>query len=201
MLLTNAIVAAICGTSLVSLPAFGQENPMSGADASVETSLPFVEHANADGAQPISSANYSLLGSYRLFFNQYSGAELSYKYTHCTQTYGSDSGSIEVKSNSDEVFAAYAFQFRVKRWSPVVPAGPLIPDPRMVVGGSMQVLRGYLYGGANDSNLTHRISTRTHRRKRVRRALLLVSGSLIKQTAQNDRPTTRTPWTKLTEKS
>jgi hypothetical protein len=153
MLLTNAIVAAICGAGLVSLPAFGQENPISNAD---ETSLPFVENANADGAQPSSSPNYSLLGGCPLFL-------LSYGYTHRTQAYGPNNGSTEVKSNADEVLAAHVFQFPVKRWSPDVPAS-LIPDPRIVAGSSVQAPRGYLYGGLNAPNLTHRISTRTHRR-------------------------------------
>jgi hypothetical protein len=164
MLLTNAIVAAICGSTLVSLPGFGQENPISGADVSIETSMPFVENTNADQAQVSISANYSLLG-HPLFFNQCSGVELSFRQTPSNQTYSSGNGSTGVKSNSAEAFATYALQFPAKRWLPVTPARDLIPDPKTLAGTDMQARRRHLYGGANDFNVTQRSFARTDRRR------------------------------------
>jgi hypothetical protein len=90
MLLKHIIVAAICGRTLVSLPAFGQENPMSKADISIEASVPFVENTSSDGAQQSATVNYGFLASYRFFFNKHSGVELSY--THNIRTYSLDSG-------------------------------------------------------------------------------------------------------------
>jgi len=166
VLLKTAIVAAICGSTLVSLPAFGQEEPMSKADISIEASLPFVRNTNTDGAQQSASVNYGVLGSYRFFFNRHSGVELSYGYTRNTQTYSLDSGSMGVKNNSDELFAAYVFRFPAKRWSPFVlaGAGALIFDPNAVAGTTTQTRLGYLYGGGADFNLKHRIFMRTEYR-------------------------------------
>jgi hypothetical protein len=76
------------------LAAFGQENPTSKADISIEACVSFVENTNADGVQQSVSANYGLLGGYRLFFSKRSGVELSYGYTHNTQAYSLNRGSI-----------------------------------------------------------------------------------------------------------
>jgi len=151
MLLTKAIVVAICGSTFVSLPALSQANPMSEADGSIETSVPVIDDANADGAQMIVSANYRLLHAYRLFVNEPRGGEVSYGFPHDTQ------------SNSDNILV-YVFQFSAKRWSPAVPAGTQIPDPRAVAGVIAESRWGHLYDGASDINLTHRIFPRTERR-------------------------------------
>jgi hypothetical protein len=167
-MLKYAIVAAFCGGTLISLPAFGQEESTSKADISIEASLPFVKSTNADGAQQSASVNYGFLGGYRYFFKKHSGVEVSYGFTHTTQTYVPDSGSIGVKNNSDELFAAYVFRFPAKRWSPFVlaGAGALIFDPSTLAGTSTQTRAGYLYGGGADFslNLKHRIFLRTEYR-------------------------------------
>jgi hypothetical protein len=165
MLLKHIIVAAICGNTLVSLPAFGQENPMSKADMSVEASVPFVENRNSHGAQQSATVNYGFLGGYRFFFNEHSGVEPSYGNAHSIQMCGRDNGSIGVKSNSDEVFAAHLFRLP-KRWSPFVLAGVggLIFDPKTVAGASTQTRLGYPSGDSADFNLKHRIFPRTEHR-------------------------------------
>ena len=139
---------------------------MSKADISVKASLPFVQNTNTYGAQQSASVNYGIQGSYRFFFKRNSGVELSYGYTRNTQTYSMDSGSIGVKNNSDELFAAYVFRFPAKRWSPFVlaGAGALIFDPNAVAGTATQTRLGYLYGGGADFNLKHRIFMRTEYR-------------------------------------
>src|SRR5579872_3739933 len=144
MLLKNTIVAAICASTLASLTAFGQENPVYKADVSIQASVPLVTTTNSQGVQQSSSVNYGILTGYRYFFNQHSGAELTYGYSPSTQTYNLGSGSLGVKNNSDEVFAAYVYQFPAKRWSPFVQAGAgaLIFDPRTLAGASTQTRLG-----------------------------------------------------------
>jgi len=110
MLLRNAIVAAVCGGTLASLPAFAQEDPLK-ADIGFETSVPLVEDANAHGARQSVSANYGSPSAYRWFFNEHSRVALSYDYPHNTQWSGLNNGSTGTKSNSD------IFQFPTKRWS------------------------------------------------------------------------------------
>jgi opacity protein-like surface antigen len=165
-MLKYAIAAALCGSTLMSLPAFGQEESTSKADIFVEASLPFVKTTNADGAQQSASVNYGFLGGYRYFFKKHSGVEVSYGYTHTTQTYSLDSGSTGVKNNSDELFAAYVFRFPAKRWSPFVlaGAGALIFDPNAVGGATTQTRLGYQYGGGADFNLKHRVFMRAEYR-------------------------------------
>jgi hypothetical protein len=154
MLLTNTIVAAICGSTLVSLPAFGQVNPTK-ADISIKASVPFVDNENSDGARQGVTINHRFLGGYRFFFNKRSGVGPSYGYARSIQAYSPDSGPIGVKNKSDEVLAAYAFRFQAKRWSPHVlaGAGALIFDPKTVGGASTQTRLGYPYG---DGRRAHR---------------------------------------------
>jgi hypothetical protein len=166
MLVKHIIVAAICGSTLVSLPAFGQENPMSKTDISVEAPVPFVENKSSDGAQQSATVNYGFPGGYRLFFNKHSGVEQSYGYPHNIQRYSLGPGSIGVKNNSDEVLAAHVFRFPDKRWSPFVlaGAGALIFDPKTVTGASTQTRLGHPNGDSADFNLKHRIFPRTEHR-------------------------------------
>ena len=153
MLLKRAIVAAICGTTLASLPAFGQEDPMSKAEISIEAFVPFVGNTSPDVARQSVSA--SLLGGYCLFFSKRCGVELSRGYTQDTQRYSLDSGLVGVKRNSEEVFAAHVFHFPAKHWSAAAMADGLVSDPRT------QNRLGY---GAGDLNLARGIFPRTEHR-------------------------------------
>jgi len=156
-MLKNTIGAVICGSTLLSLPAFSQEHPMSKAEISIGASVPLVENTNADGAQQSATVNYGFLGGYRFFFNKHIGPEPSYGYTHNTQTYNLHSGSIGVKYNSDGVLTADVFRLPAKRWSSFVLVGAQIFDPRAVAGTSTQTRLGHLYGGDADFNLKHRV--------------------------------------------
>jgi len=166
MLLKHIIVAAICVSTLVSLPAFGQDNPMFKADISIEASVPFIENKHSDGAQQNATIKSGFLGGYRFFFNKHNGVDLSYTYAHNIQTYSLESGSIGVKNNSDAVLEADAFRFPAKRWSPLVPAGAgaLMFDPKTVAGASTQTRPGYPYGDGADFNLKRRVFPRTAHR-------------------------------------
>lgn len=154
MLLKNTIAAVICGGTLVSLPAFGQENPIYKADLSIQAFVPLVENTNAQGVLQSSSTNYGLLAGYRFFFDKHSGVELTYGFSRSSQNYNLSSGSLGVQNDSDEVLAAYVFRFPMKRWSPFVlgGAGALVFDPSIAAGGSTQARLGYVYGGGADFN-------------------------------------------------
>jgi hypothetical protein len=164
MLLKNTIVAVICGSTLLSLPAFSQENPMPKAEIGIGASMPLVENTSADGAQQSATVNCGFQGGNRFFFNKHIGLDPSYGYTHNTQTYNLDSGSIGVKDNSDGVLTAYVFRLPAKRSSSFVLVGAHIFDPRTVAGASTQTRLGHLYGGDADFNLKHRVFPRKEHR-------------------------------------
>ena len=134
----SAIVAALCGSTLVSLSVFGQESHVSRADIRSEASAPFVKNANA--TQQSASVNNGFLCTYR------------YVSSNNTQAYSPYKGSLGLNDNSDQVCATYVFRFSVKRWSPITPATALILDPRTVTGG------------AGDFNLQRRSFPRTEDR-------------------------------------
>jgi hypothetical protein len=129
---------------------------MSKADISIGASVPFVENTNADRTQQNATVNYGFQGGYRFFFNKHIGLEPSYGYTHNTQTYNLDSGSIGVRDNADGVLTAYIFRLPAKWWSSFVLVGHIF-DPRTVAGASTQTRLGHLYGGDADFNLKHRV--------------------------------------------
>jgi opacity protein-like surface antigen len=166
MLLKRTIIAALCGGALAPLTALCQENPAFNSEISIEASLPFVKNTTAYGVQQSASLNGGVLAGYRFFFGKHSGAELSYGYSRNIQTYGLESGPVGVRSNFDEVFAAYVFRFPWKRWSPFVLAGAggLVFDPRATAVADTQVRFGYLYGGGADFDVKRRMFVRAEYR-------------------------------------
>jgi hypothetical protein len=122
MSLKRAIIAALCGSILVSSTAFGQEQLISKVDTRIEASAPFVKNTHPDVAPQSASGNEGILCTYRLFPNHLKN----------TQTYSPYKRSIGLRDNSDHVCAANIFRFSVKRWSPITPAAALIFDSRTV---------------------------------------------------------------------
>ena len=151
----SAIVAALCGSTLVSAPAFGQENLISRDDIRIQA-VPFDKSANAHIAPQSAFANEGFLCTYRLFPNN----------SHNTQSYGPHKGSIVLKNNSDQVCATYVFRFWVKRWSPIRPATALIFDTRTITSG------------APDFNLERRSFPRTEHRGSFYNSATLNTGGL-----------------------
>ena len=107
-----------------------------------------------------------VLGSYRYFFNAYSGVEANYGYSLNTQSYGSTSGLLGVKSYSHEVSAAYVFRIPMRKFTPFVLAGAggLIFDPKDFAGASSQARAAFVYGGGADFDLTHHVFVRAEYR-------------------------------------
>jgi hypothetical protein len=133
MSLKSVIVVALCGSTLVSSLAFGQENRISKADIRVEASVPLVkstnqlvESINQDAAWQPASVNGGFLCTYRSLSN----------ISHNTQAYSPYKGSTGLRNNLDQVCATYVFRFSVKRWSPTAPAASLIFDPRTATGSA-----------------------------------------------------------------
>ena len=77
-----------------------------------------------------------VLGSYRYFFNARNGIEANYGYSLNSESYGSTSGVLGVKSYSHEISAAYVFRLPMRKFTPFVLAGAggLIFDPKDFVG-------------------------------------------------------------------
>lgn len=145
----SAIVAALCGSTLVSSPAFGQENR-------IGAPVPFVKSANANIVRRRGSVNDGFLCTHRFLPNN----------SRNTQTFGPYKGSIGLKNKSDQVCSAYVFRFWVKRWSPTTSATALIFDPRTVMNG------------APDFNLERRSFPRTEHRGSFYNAATLNTGGL-----------------------
>jgi hypothetical protein len=141
MLLKNAIVAAICGSTFVSLPTFGQANSIL-LDIGIDASVPFVQAINANGAQHRACANYGLVGGYRFFFsfffNGHRGVEGRHAFPCNAPTYSLDKRLIEMKNKFDG--------FPSNRWS-----------PRTIAGPDAQPRFNYLHDRADYSNPTQPI--------------------------------------------
>jgi outer membrane immunogenic protein len=162
----RAIVLALCGAALTSLPALCQENIPYKSEVYVEGFLPIVKGTTAYGVQDSTSLSGGVLAGYRFLFGAHSGVEASYGYSRSTQTYNVGSGPLGVASNSDEVFAAYLFRFQHKRWSPYLLAGvgALLFDPKAATGADTQARAGYLYGGGADFDIHGRLFVRAEYR-------------------------------------
>src|SRR6266446_2418179 len=108
MLRNNMIIAVVLGSSLTSLPAFSQENPVFKADASVQVSATFVKNTvDGNGVSQNATTNGGILADYRFFFKGNNGLELNYGYGFNTQRYGLATGLEGIKARSDEASAAY----------------------------------------------------------------------------------------------
>jgi hypothetical protein len=152
----SAIVAVLCGSTLVSSPAFGQQSLISRADIQIQASAPLVKSTDEGVARQSASVNGGFLCTYRFFTNR----------SNHTQTYSPYKGSIGLKNNSDHACATDVFRFSVKSWSPITPAAALIFDPRTVTGG------------VTDSNLDRRSFLRTEHRGSFYNSATLNAGGL-----------------------
>jgi hypothetical protein len=126
MSVKNVIVAALCGITLVSSPAFGQENLVSRADIRIERPVPLLKSGSEEVARQSAPDSGGFLCTYRFFSNNLNN----------TRTYNPYQRSVGLKNDSDHVCATYVFRFSVKRWAPLTPVNALVFDPKTVVGGA-----------------------------------------------------------------
>jgi hypothetical protein len=153
MLLINTIIAALCGSALVALPAFAQENPASKTGDSIRASALFAETAHADLARQRLAADYRLRSGSGSFFTHYSSASSAKL---------SDANTSGAPAHV--VLAVYVVQVPAKQWSPFVLTGAGLFDPKIVAAASTQIRLEYLYGGSADSDLRRRIYPPTKHR-------------------------------------
>jgi opacity protein-like surface antigen len=160
------VVTWIVGIASAALPAFSQsENPEKN-EVSAQAFGSFVKSTTENGIENTATNSGGVLGSYRYFFNAHNGVEADYGYSLNTQTYGSASGVLGVKSYSHEISAAYVFRVPMRTFTPFVLAGAggLIFDPKDFVGASSQARAAFVYGGGADFNLSRHVYVRAEYR-------------------------------------
>jgi opacity protein-like surface antigen len=160
------VVTWIVGIASAALPAFSQsENPEKN-EVSAQAFGSFVKSTTNNGIENKVTNSGGVLGSYRYFFNAHNGVEANYGYSLNTQSYGSSSGSIGVKSYSHEISAAYVFRMPMRNFTPFVLAGAggLIFDPKDFVGANSQARAAFVYGGGADFNLSQHFFVRAEYR-------------------------------------
>jgi len=163
----NTFLALFAGVTMISMPAFSQEE-WSGYknEASVQALGSFVKSTTDNGVEQKSTNSGGVLASYRYFFSKHNGVEVSYGYALNTQSYFLTGGPVGINNNSHEVTADYVFRVPMKHWSPFVLAGVggLIFDPKDTIQANSQARAAFVYGGGADFNLTSHIFVRAEYR-------------------------------------
>jgi len=164
MFRTTSFAAILLGGVLAALPAFSQE--ASRSDATVQAFGSFVKSTTDKGIQQGATNSGGVLASYRFFFSENHGVEVNYGYSRNTQTYGLATGPLGVKSNQNEVSAAYVYRHAVRHFTPFVEAGVggLVFAPTDAPGASTQTRAAFVYGGGADFNVTKRVFVRAEYR-------------------------------------
>jgi len=160
------VVTSFISIASMALPAFSQSETPGKNEVSVQAFGSFVKSTTNNGIENQATNSGGVLGSYRYFFNAHSGVEANYGYSLNTQSYGSTSGLLGVKSYSHEVSAAYVFRMPMRKFTPFVLAGAggLIFDPKDFAGASSQARAAFVYGGGADFDLTHHVFVRAEYR-------------------------------------
>ena len=162
----NFVITSFVSIASMALPAFSQSETPGKNEVSVQAFGSFVKSTTNNGIENKATNSGGVLGSYRYFFNTHSGVEANYGYSLNTQSYGSTSGLLGVKSYSHEISAAYVFRMPMRKFTPFVLAGAggLIFDPKDFAGASSQTRAAFVYGGGADFNVTHRVFVRAEYR-------------------------------------
>jgi opacity protein-like surface antigen len=160
------VVTWIVGIASAALPAFSQSETPDKNEVSVQAFGSFVKSTTNNGIENKATNSGGVLGSYRYFFNAHSGVEANYGYSLNTQSYGSTSGALGVKSYSHEISAAYVFRMPLRKFTPfaLAGAGGLIFDPKDFAGASSQARAAFVYGGGADFNLSQHVFVRAEYR-------------------------------------
>ena len=160
------VATMVVGIASMAMPAFSQSEDPGKNEVSVQAFGSFVKSTTNNGIENKATNSGGVLGSYRYFFNAHSGVEANYGYSLNTQSYGSTSGLLGVKSYSHEISAAYVFRLPMRKFTPFVLAGAggLIFDPKDFVGASSQARAAFIYGGGADFDVTHHVFVRAEYR-------------------------------------
>jgi opacity protein-like surface antigen len=165
MLKKRALITAVAGMALATLPMFAQEEA-GRSEVSVQAFGSFVKSTTQNGVPQSATNSGGVLANYRFFFTQSHGVEVNYGYSLNTNSFGLATGPLGIKSNQHEVTAAYVFRHTMRHFTPFVEAGVggLIFDPTDAPGASMQARAAFVYGGGTDFNITHRLFARVQYR-------------------------------------
>jgi outer membrane immunogenic protein len=161
------VLSLVAGAIAMSVPAFSQEEtPLYKNEVSVQAFGSFVRSTTSNGVNQSATDTGGVLASYRFQFTQHQGAEVNYGYSLNTQAYGLNSGSLGLKTYSNEVSGDYVLRFPQKHWSPFVlaGAGALVFDPKDFAGASTQGRAAFIYGAGADFNLTGHVFMRAEYR-------------------------------------
>jgi opacity protein-like surface antigen len=160
------VVTWFVSLASLALPAFSQSETPGKNEVSAQAFGSFVKSTTNNGIENKATNSGGVLGSYRYFFNTHSGVEANYGYSLNTQSYGSTSALLGVKSYSHEISAAYVYRMPMRKFTPFVLAGAggLIFDPKDFAGASSQARAAFVYGGGADFDLTHRVFVRAEYR-------------------------------------
>jgi len=160
------IVTWIVGIASTALPALSQSESPAKNEVSAQAFGSFVKSTTSNGIENRVTNSGGVLGSYRYFFNDHHGVEANYGYSLNTQSYGSNSGTLGVKSYSHEISAAYVFRMPMRNFTPfaLAGAGGLIFDPKDFVGASSQARAAFVYGGGADFKLSQHVFVRAEYR-------------------------------------
>jgi opacity protein-like surface antigen len=160
------VVTSFVSIASMALPAFSQSETPGKNEVSVQAFGSFVKSTTDNGIENKATNSGGVLGSYRYFFSTHSGVEANYGYSLNTESYGSTSGVLGVKSYSHEASAAYVFRMPMRKFTPFVLAGAggLIFDPKDFVGASSQARAAFVYGGGADFDITHHVFVRAEYR-------------------------------------
>jgi len=160
------VITSFVSIASMALPAFSQSETPGKNEASVQAFGSFVKSTTNNGIENQATNSGGVLSSYRYFFNDHNGVEANYGYSLNTQSYGSTSGLLGVKSYSHEVSAAYVFRMPMRKFTPFVLAGAggLIFDPKEFTGASSEARAAFVYGGGADFDLTQHVFVRAEYR-------------------------------------
>jgi opacity protein-like surface antigen len=162
----NLVVMLIVGIASAALPGYSQSEGPAKQDVTVQAFGSFVKSTTNNGIENTASNSGGVLGTYRYFFNDHHGVEANYGYSLNTQSYGSASGALGVKSYSHEISAAYVFRMPMRKFTPfaLAGAGGLIFAPKDFAGANTQTRAAFVYGGGADFNLSHHVFMRAEYR-------------------------------------
>lgn len=157
MSFSKSLTALMLGSTLVSLPAFSQEEaPQYKQEASVQALGAFLKDTTDNGVRHSSTYSGGVLGSYRYFFNQHYGVEVNYGWTRNTLDYA---GISSLKADSYEVTGNFVYRLKPllnNRLTPFALAGggAVVFNPTYVSSYNGQARATAVYGAGADFNLT-----------------------------------------------
>lgn len=166
MITNTTLFALLLGATLAGTPALAQEEVAHTNDIAVQGFGSFVRSTVDNGVSHVATNTGGVLASYRFFFNEHNGVELSYGLSSSTHNYGAEGNIAGIDTHSHELSAAYVVRFPMRRVTPFALAGVggLIFNPRDVQGATTEARAAFVYGGGADFSLTRRFFMRAQYR-------------------------------------